>query len=38
MKQSRSLEKFDNLVEALSTLPTVGKKISTSFCLSPYFK
>lgn len=31
MKQSRSLEKFDNLVEALSTLPTVGKKSALRF-------
>lgn len=31
MKKSRSLEKFDNLVEALSTLPTVGKKSALRF-------
>lgn len=31
MKQSRSLEKFDNLVEALGTLPTVGKKSALRF-------
>jgi recombination protein RecR len=31
MKKNRGLEKFDNLVEALSTLPTVGKKSALRF-------
>ncbi len=31
MKSTRSLEKFDNLVEALGTLPSVGKKSALRF-------